>query len=504
MSDPFPATSAGPIAERQADGFHSTRLRAASDRRALRRRHHDARIHRQFLPAGRDERRVYEALEAARLDALGTRWLPGIRNNLETTTQGEGELRRWLLCEFGPFPPRPAPFGLAPRTLAPLLARLADQAEFAAAAAGWARTYARRIPASELQRLDAASAIAPAGEGGEVPGSEACAADGGGGADVPAGSGEPGRHPDDGAPSLGNGEYRAFDTRHDRVVEAASLVSPQERDELYRCLHDDLRAEHALAHRLALRMQRALMASRTRLAALAAAPHRARPFKQEREAPFPDTAVTLLMDCSSSMRGRPIRTAALVVDVVVQALERCNIRCEVLGYTTRWWDGGSLHEAWQRAGSPPRPGRLNALEHVVIKDASRPWRRCRRGLGLLLRPDFLKENIDGEAIQWAHHRLLARGERRRVLIVICDGLPMDEATLQSNPPDLLERHLHEVVEGIERRSPVQLAAIGIGHDLSRHYRNAMTIVDAEELAEALTGRLVKLLAGGRVVGKRQG
>jgi cobaltochelatase CobT len=222
----------------------------------------------------------------------------------------------------------------------------------------------------------------------------------------------------------------------------------------------------------------------------------ARPFKEERESRFPSTVVTLLIDHSGSMRGRPMRIAALTVEVFARVLERCGVKCEVLGFTTRDWDGGEPAKQWAADGYPENPGRLNALEHIVVKGADVPWRRARIGLGLFLRDEMLKENIDGEALAWAHARLLARAEARRILVVVSDGTPMDEATMAANGHEYLEAHLQAVIEGIETRSPVQLAAIGIGHDVSAFYRNATKIARIDDLGPALTGKLIALLGAG--------
>jgi cobaltochelatase CobT len=215
-------------------------------------------------------------------------------------------------------------------------------------------------------------------------------------------------------------------------------------------------------------------------------------FKQEREAPFRDTVVTLLLDNSGSMRGRPIMVAAMCADILARTLERCGVKVEVLGFTTRAWKGGQSRERWLAENKPPLPGRLNDLRHIVYKAAEAPWRRTRKNLGLMMREGLLKENIDGEALLWAHDRLLARSEQRRILMVISDGAPVDDSTLSVNPGNYLERHLRQVIEWIETRSPVSLIAIGIGHDVTRYYRRAVTIVDAEQLGGAMTEKLAEL------------
>jgi cobaltochelatase CobT len=202
--------------------------------------------------------------------------------------------------------------------------------------------------------------------------------------------------------------------------------------------------------------------------------------------------VTLLLDNSGSMRGRPITVAATCADILARTLERCGVKVEILGFTTRAWKGGQSREAWLQAGKPNNPGRLNDLRHIVYKAADAPWRRSRRSLGLMMREGLLKENIDGEALTWAHGRLIVRPEQRKILMMISDGAPVDDSTLSVNPGNYLERHLRQVIEEIETRSPVELIAIGIGHDVTRYYRRAVTIVDAEELAGAMTEKLAEL------------
>ncbi|HFA59970.1 MAG TPA: cobaltochelatase subunit CobT, partial [Rhodospirillales bacterium] len=230
----------------------------------------------------------------------------------------------------------------------------------------------------------------------------------------------------------------------------------------------------------------------SRLARVVANPTTPLSYKQEKETEFRDTVVSLLIDNSGSMRGRPITIAAMSAEILARTLERCGVKVEILGFTTRAWKGGQSREAWLRAGKPPQPGRLNDLRHIVYKAADAPWRRARRGLGLMLREGLLKENIDGEAILWAHERLLARPEQRRILMVISDGAPVDDSTLSANPGNYLERHLREVIAWIENRSEVELLAIGIGHDVTRYYRRAVTISDPEQLGGAMLGQLSAL------------
>ena len=260
---------------------------------------------------------------------------------------------------------------------------------------------------------------------------------------------------------------------------------------------------------LANRLQRHLMAQQTRswefdleeglldagrLSRVVVDPVHPLSFKRERDTDFRDTVVSLLIDNSGSMRGRPITVAAMSADILARTLERCGVKVEVLGFTTCAWKGGKSREAWVDAGKPANPGRLNDLRHIVYKAADTPWRRARRSLGLMLREGLLKENIDGEALLWAHNRLLGRPEQRRILMVISDGAPVDDATLSTNPGNYLERHLHDVIGWIEQASAVELTAIGIGHDVTRYYRRAVTIADADELGGTMMANLIDLFS----------
>jgi cobaltochelatase CobT len=215
-------------------------------------------------------------------------------------------------------------------------------------------------------------------------------------------------------------------------------------------------------------------------------------YKRERDTDFRDTVVTLVLDNSGSMRGRPIMVAACCADILARTLERCGVKVEILGFTTRAWKGGQSREAWLAAGKPPAPGRLNDLRHIIYKSADAPWRRAKRNLALMMREGLLKENIDGEALAWAHKRILARPEQRRILMMISDGAPVDDSTLSVNSGSYLEMHLRQVIQEIETKSPVELLAIGIGHDVTRYYQRAVTITDPSELAGAITDQLVDM------------
>jgi len=500
-------------------------LRAHADRLAIRRRFHDAAIDRAHRPQDDRAAAVFAALEQARLDALGASWLAGVAHNLLAHPGRDRDAVRWLAFEA--LSERQAPASMRddvtrlrqalpsslPERLHALRGSRSNQQAFAEAAAAWARDAVRHLPP------DVAS-----GDGNDLALSPRL------GRHLPR-RGNPGgtaaalrkRTADERGASEGEGrasganmdlsaatsfDYRAFTTAHDRVVNAATLARREELADLRKRLDAELSAIRPIIARLAKRLMRVLLARQTRrwrfdleegvldgsrLAAFVASRGNARPFKEEQESPFPSTVVTLLIDHSGSMRGRPMLIAALTVEIFARVLERCGVRCEVLGFTTRDWDGGAPAREWAERAYPPDPGRLNALEHIVIKSADMPWRRARMALGLFLHDEMLKENIDGEAVSWAHGRLLTRPEVRRILVVVSDGTPMDEATLAANGHEYLERHLLSVVQQIEARSPVQLAAIGIGHNVSAFYENATTIARMEQLGPALTDKLTALL-----------
>jgi cobaltochelatase CobT len=246
------------------------------------------------------------------------------------------------------------------------------------------------------------------------------------------------------------------------------------------------------------------MLDAARLARIVVNPEHPLSYKMEKETEFRDTVVSMLIDNSGSMRGRPISVAAMCTDILARTLERCGVNVEILGFTTRAWKGGQSREEWLGGGKTANPGRLNDLRHIVYKSADEPWRRSRKNLGLMLREGLLKENIDGEAILWAHQRLLARHEQRKILMVVSDGAPVDDSTLSVNSGNYLDRHLRQVIDWIEARSPVQLIAIGIGHDVTRYYRRAVTIVDAEQLAGAMVDQLASLFEEGDLPPARRG
>ena len=300
--------------------------------------------------------------------------------------------------------------------------------------------------------------------------------------------------------------YKIWTEEYDEIVAATDLCDDEELARLRAYLDAQLKGLQGIVTKLANRLQRRLMAQQNRswdfdqeegmldaarLARVVVSPGQSLSYKIERDVEFKDTVVTLLIDNSGSMRGRPISIAAISADVLARTLERCGVKTEILGFTTRAWKGGQSREAWLAGGKPPHPGRLNDLRHIVYKKADEPWRRARKSLGLMMREGLLKENIDGEALLWAHQRLLARPEDRRILMVISDGAPVDDSTLSVNSAGYLEAHLRKVIEWIERQSPVQLVAIGIGHDVTRYYRRAVTIMDVEQLG----GTMIEQLAG---------
>ena len=301
--------------------------------------------------------------------------------------------------------------------------------------------------------------------------------------------------------------YKVFTSEFDEAVDAEDLCDPEELSRLRAYLDQQIQGLSSVVSRLANRLQRRLMAQQNRawsfdleegmldvarLTRVIIDPTAPLSFKQEEDTEFRDTVVTILIDNSGSMRGRPIMVAAVCAALLARTLERCGVKVELLGFTTKAWKGGSSREAWAAAGRPPGPGRLNDVRHIIYKSADAPMRRARKNLGLMMREGLLKENIDGEALIWAHHRLMGRTEQRRILMVISDGAPVDDSSLSVNSGHYLERHLRQVIHEIETASPVELIAIGIGHDVTRYYRRAVTIVDVEQLGGAIIEQLASL------------
>jgi cobaltochelatase CobT len=329
--------------------------------------------------------------------------------------------------------------------------------------------------------------------------------------DMEAGEEQPGRPSKRHEPDFNRGRnepaYRAFTTQFDEVIDAAELCDADELTRLRHMLDQQLSHLQAVVAKLANRLQRRLLAKQNRswnfnleeglldaarLPRVIVNPELPLSYKQESDTEFRDTVVSLLIDNSGSMRGRPITVAAMTGDILARTLERCGVKVEILGFTTRMWKGGQSREHWIAGGKPGNPGRLNDLRHIVYKSADAPWRRARKNLGLMLREGILKENIDGEALLWAHQRLIGRSEQRKIMMVISDGAPVDDSTLSVNPGNYLEHHLRQVIDWIELRSPVELIAIGIGHDVTRYYRRAVTLVDVEQLGGTVLEQLAAL------------
>lgn len=301
--------------------------------------------------------------------------------------------------------------------------------------------------------------------------------------------------------------YNVFTTEFDEEIPAEELADPAELERLRAYLDQQLEPLKGAVSRLANKLQRRLQAQQNRswlfdmeegmldagrLARVVANPTTPLSFKVEKDTEFRDTVVTILLDNSGSMRGRPISIAAICADVLARTLERCSVKVEILGFTTRAWKGGQNREQWLANGRPQLPGRLNDLRHIIYKGADAPMRRTRNNLGLMMKEGLLKENIDGEALEWAHRRMLARREARKILMVISDGAPVDDSTLSVNPANYLEKHLRDVIAMVERRKAVELIAVGIGHDVTRYYDRAVTITDVDQLAGAMTEQLAAL------------
>ena len=542
--------------------------RGAADAVALRLRHHDPRLHATHAPMDVEARAVFDALETARVEALGARSMGGVRDNLaqlaEARVRGDAIVRARNAEEVplataigliarerltGQAPPNAAAAGLG--LVAPwiedkaggdfdgLALTLDDQAAFAA--------LSRRL----LEDLDLAVAEDPSAEQPEEQGDDEDSDQGGsedaseqGEEGTPAGSdsevrgeqAEDGSVDEQGTDQMEMGDeqslagddlsdsifasqgrrnwdlapatdYKPFTTRFDEIVEACDLCDEEELGRLRAYLDQQMAGLQNVVTRLANRLQRRLLAQQARswdfdqeeglldaarLARVVVSPGHSLSYKVERDTEFKDTVVSLLIDNSGSMRGRPIAIAAICADILARTLERCGVATEVLGFTTRGWKGGQSREAWLADGRPGNPGRLNDLRHIVYKKADEPYRHARRHLGLMMREGLLKENIDGEALLWAHNRLIGRAEERRILMVISDGAPVDDSTASANGGSYLERHLRQVIEWIEKRSTVELLAIGIGHDVTRYYSRAVTIMDAEQLAGAMIDQLASL------------
>jgi cobaltochelatase CobT len=544
-------------------------VRGHADAIALKLACHDPGVHRKLVPGGQQARAVFDAIEQARVEAIGARRMAGVATNLsamiddrfhrgkfdEVSDRADAPIEEALAMMVrerltGMTPPpaakrvvelwRPLIEDRAGRSLDKLERLIENQARFGdaihdlldnldmgedrsseaddeeGAAGEQDKQKDQSGQEGEGEQSEDSDARADQAEmsGEEMSDSTAEAAEAlsaemsddaeMGDSEAPA---DPRRPRKGGSNEPRGPDYRSYVAKFDEVVAADELCEPEELDRLRGYLDKQLSHLQGVVARLANRLQRRLMAQQNRawefdleegqldaarLSRIIIDPMHPLSFKHEKEMNFRDTVVTLLLDNSGSMRGRPITVAATCADILARTLERCGVKVEILGFTTRAWKGGQSREAWLAAGKPPNPGRLNDLRHIIYKAADAPWRRARKNLGLMMREGLLKENIDGEALDWAHKRLLARPEQRRILMMISDGAPVDDSTLSVNPGNYLERHLRWVIEDIETRSPVELIAIGIGHDVTRYYRRAVTIVDAEELGGAMTENLAEL------------
>ncbi len=561
-----------PEPARKLDPQEAAILRGHADSMALRLACHDTDIHRRLLPQASAARAVFDAVEQARVEAIGSRRMQGVANNLdamlddryyrsrasEFTARADAPLEDAVAMIVrerltGRAPPknaqklvdlwRPWVEERAKGDLDRLGTTIEDQA-------GFAQMIHKLLTALEMgeegslghdendqdlpedQTEDGPEGLnndgeedqAAEGMDSEQSDSAEETLDEGAteSADAPSGEfeddaeyadaeqgSESRRQPSPGKAEPRMQDYKAFSKRNDEIVLAEDLCDADELDRLRAYLDKQLQNLSSIVARLANRLQRRLMAQQnrswefdleegmldaSRLPRVVIDPQQPLSFKREKDTDFRDTVVTLLLDNSGSMRGRPITVAATCADILARTLERCGVKVEILGFTTRAWKGGQAREAWLQAGKPANPGRLNDLRHIVYKSADAPWRRARKNLGLMMREGLLKENIDGEALDWAHKRLMARPEQRRILMMISDGAPVDDSTLSVNPGNYLERHLRQMIEEIETHSPVELIAIGIGHDVTRYYRRAVTIVDAEELGGAMTDKLAELFS----------
>ncbi|MAL78683.1 MAG: cobaltochelatase subunit CobT [Sneathiella sp.] len=544
-------------------------VRGIADSLALRKRYHDDGLHARYAPEGGDARAVFDAIEQARVEAIGAGRMKGVADNLFSRLDNHCREKGFDRVFDKADAPIDEVMGLLAREklagipvpdsakgmvdlwrgeieeksgddFIELLETVRSQKEFASAA---------RKLLKDLDLIDDAEGEfsdnednADGDQGEQEPDAETSGAEGddeaqdasaaedantqegagedgsdteaGESADMEASStgDEAGRdrrpvYPDDFRNAPEAAVYKAFTTEFDEVIQASDLCEPAELARLRQQLDQQMTNLHSLISKLANRLQRKLQAQQNRswefdldegildaarLSRVVVDPQLPLSFKIEKDTDFRDTVVTLLIDNSGSMRGRPISVAAMCADVLARTLERCSVKVEILGFTTRAWKGGQSREKWLQEGKSPNPGRLNDLRHIVYKSADFPYRRARQSLGLMLREGLLKENIDGEGLLWAHNRLLGRPEQRRILMVISDGAPVDDSTLSVNPGNYLDKHLRDMIKWIETRSPVELIAIGIGHDVTRYYQQAVTIIDAEQLGGVMMEQLADL------------
>lgn len=558
-----------PLPNRDLPAEDVSVVRGEADALALRLRHHNAELHQERVPSAPAARALYDAVEQARVEAIGANRMSGVADNLSVAlemrcrdkgfarvtqrdqapvSEAVALLAREALTGAPPPPSarqmvdvwRPFVESKIGAALSELSDSLEDQVAFQdvirqmisdlglADEEMAADTDSDDSTGEDQENADGEStgegesdgeARAMDGEGeDEEAGAESEEMDmpfedgdgdmeQGAGDEDPDAPGQPWRPPEYGHNQGEQFVYGAFTTEYDEIVEAPDLCDPDELSRLRQQLDQQLGHLQSVISKLANRLQRRLMAKQTRnwefdleegmldtarLTRVVTNPAHPLSFKMEEDTNFRDTVVTLLIDNSGSMRGRPISVAAMSADILARTLERCGVKVEILGFTTRAWKGGQARENWLAAGKPANPGRLNDLRHIIYKSADAPWRRARKNLGLMLREGLLKENIDGEALLWAHSRLLARSEQRRILMIISDGAPVDDSTLSVNAGNYLERHLRQIIEWIETYSPIELLAIGIGHDVTRYYRRAVTIVDAEQLGGTVMDQLAEL------------
>lgn len=545
-------------------------LRGQADAMALRLAIHNKKIHQKYAPAGASARAIYDAIEQARVEAIGSQRMIGMGNNLTAMLENRYQHGNYQnISERADAPiedalslivrerltGRKPPHGAEKivdlwrgaieakgsrdldrlidninnqkafaRNIRDLLAHLdmADEADLEPDTADDnndqdesegeqenAQGDADQREDTEQARVDAMDSASDDMEEGTSEADDAPSGevpDEGELSDTEE-AGTARRPPHSQADERRHFTYKAYTTRFDEIITAEELCDSDELARLRSYLDKQIANVQGVVARLANRLQRRLLAQQNRawefdleegildparLPRVIIDPFQPLSFKYEKDTDFRDTVVTLLIDNSGSMRGRPITVAATCADILARTLERCAVKVEILGFTTRAWKGGQSRDVWLQDGKPASPGRLNDLRHIIYKSADAPWRRARRNLGLMMREGLLKENIDGEALDWAHKRLLARPEQRRILMVISDGAPVDDSTLSVNPGNYLEKHLRAIIEEIETRSSVELIAIGIGHDVTRYYRRAVTIVDAEELGGAMTDKLAEL------------
>ncbi len=562
--------------------------RGTADAFALRHRYHDDGTFQKYAPAGQMARDLYEAMETARIEAVGARHMPGTAGNIDAKIGSEATRRGYDQIRD----PAEAPLSVAAgylirhlatgRTLPPaadnvmqlwqgyieeqaggsletLQDALGDQQQFARLArqiiddlgygdqlgddpddsddaseddaedSGQDDDQPDSTGQDDDQRDDEMDAAPEQSQEDQQDASQAqvsmddmAESEMGDEAEMPEGE-APLEPPAPQPVSEADPNYDVYETAHDEEIRAEDLADPAELERLRAYLDQQLDPLKGAVSRLANKLQRRLQAQQNRawefdleegmldagrLARVVANPTTPLSFKVEKDTEFRDTVVTLLLDNSGSMRGRPISIAAICADVLARTLERCQVKVEILGFTTRAWKGGTCREAWLAAGRPSQPGRLNDLRHIIYKSADAPWRRTRDNLGLMMKEGLLKENIDGEALEWAYRRLVHRPESRKVLMVISDGAPVDDSTLSVNPANYLEKHLRDVIAMVEKKKLVELLAIGIGHDVTRYYDRAVTITDVEQLAGAMTEQLACLFdpdprARARVMGIRQ-